>query len=73
MADPYSDVDPVELKLLREHAGLSQEELGVLLGVSGVSVAHYETGKRKPRISYVDRLRNTCIRTIRHLLQEPKP
>ena len=37
------------IKDARKSAGLTQEELGKMLGISGAAVAQYETGKRNPK------------------------
>lgn len=36
------------IRAAREAKKLSQEKLGQLIGVSGVAISHYETGKREP-------------------------
>jgi transcriptional regulator with XRE-family HTH domain len=36
-------------RLLREGAGLSQDDIARILGVSRVAVTRYESGKRSPR------------------------
>jgi|GEM_PF-2636393 len=40
---------PEERRAIRELAGLSQEDVGVLLGVSQACVGRYEAGQRRPR------------------------
>ena len=37
------------IRVAREQAGLTQEELGKTVGVSGVSIMRYEKGQRRPR------------------------
>lgn len=39
------------IKKARESAGMTQEQLGELLGVTGVSVMRYEKGTRQPSIN----------------------
>lgn len=39
-----------KLKEFREKAGLTQEELGAILGISQTAISLYETGGRKPDI-----------------------
>ncbi|MBK7033385.1 MAG: helix-turn-helix domain-containing protein [Ignavibacteria bacterium] len=41
-------LSPSEIKTLREQTGLSQSKFGQLLGVTGGSVAHWESGLRTP-------------------------
>lgn len=41
-------LSPAEIKSLREQTGLSQAKFGQLLGVTGGSVAHWESGIRTP-------------------------
>jgi DNA-binding transcriptional regulator YiaG len=41
--------DPAVRRLLRERAGLSQDEVASVLGVSRPAVTRWETGKRTPR------------------------
>lgn len=36
------------LKIYRKHAGLSQEGLARLVGVSQQAISHYETGRKVP-------------------------
>lgn len=37
-----------DVRSLRGLLGISQEEMGKRLGVTGVTVCHWETGKREP-------------------------
>lgn len=41
-------LSPSEIREIREQTGLSQAKLGQLLGVTGGSVAHWESGLRTP-------------------------
>ncbi len=41
-------LSPAEIKALRQETGLSQSKFGQLLGVTGGSVAHWESGIRTP-------------------------
>lgn len=43
-----SSVDPARLRAAREAAGLSQHQLGVILGVTNMTVYGWETGRRSP-------------------------
>lgn len=36
------------LKLAREMTGITQKQVGAMLGVHRVTVCHFETGRRKP-------------------------
>lgn len=40
----------------RKGKGLSQKELGKILGVSGAMIGQYETGQRKPRLDTLQRI-----------------
>lgn len=44
------------IKILRENAGLTQEQLGNLVGVSGVSIMRYEKGDREPRWDMINKI-----------------
>lgn len=44
------------IRAARKEKGLTQEELGVKLGVSGPMIAQYETSKRKPKYETVERI-----------------
>jgi transcriptional regulator with XRE-family HTH domain len=49
---------------LRELAGLSQDEIAALVGVSGAAISYWESGKRRPRqpqaIAYAKALREVA-------------
>ena len=47
--------DPGIRRLLREQAGLSQDELAEVLGVSRPAVTRWELGKRTPRGDLAER------------------
>ena len=38
------------IKIARKQAGLTQKELGELLGITGVTMGQWETGRRQPRV-----------------------
>lgn len=42
------------IKEARERAGLTQEDLGKRIGVTGVAVMRYEKGQRQPRIEQLN-------------------
>lgn len=44
------------IKAFRKGKGLSQKELGEILGVSGAMIGQYETGQRKPRLDTLQRI-----------------
>ena len=44
------------LRILREKKGISKEELGRRVGVSGVTIGYWETGKTVPRMGKVERI-----------------
>ncbi|MEV6752384.1 helix-turn-helix transcriptional regulator [Streptomyces sp. NPDC051214] len=52
---------PEERRSLRTAAGLSQQDVAEVLGVTRAAIGHWETGSRSPRgrllIDYVDALR----------------
>ena len=47
------------LRRFREALGLSSDELGQILGYSGSAIRHWESGRRKPAISDVQKLAAT--------------
>lgn len=47
-----------KIKTARKKAGLTQKELGEKLGVSAAMIAQYETGKRTPKISTIEKIIN---------------
>lgn len=44
------------IKIYRERMGLSKEELGRRVGVSGVTIGYWEQGKTAPRMKKVEQL-----------------
>ncbi len=50
--------DPKRLKKLRLKANLTQEEVAERIGVHPISYARWESGKRTPRLQYIERLAN---------------
>ena len=59
---------PERLKQLRKEKGLSQIMLAKELGVSGGTVAMWETGKRKPQFEMFDKLCRFFDRSIDYIL-----
>jgi transcriptional regulator with XRE-family HTH domain len=50
--------DPAYARLVRLRAGLTQAEVGELLGVDRSAVARWEAGTRMPQGSLIDRYRD---------------
>lgn len=44
------------IKKAREAAGLTQEQLGAMVGITGVAIMRYEKGLREPKLAMVDKL-----------------
>ena len=61
-------VFPERLKQLRKEKGLSQIMLAKELGVSGGTVAMWETGKRKPQFEMFDKLCTFFDRSMDYIL-----
>ena len=59
---------PERLKQLRKEKGLSQIMLAKELGVSGGTVAMWETGKRKPQFEMFDKLCSFFDRSMDYIL-----
>ena len=59
---------PERLKQLRKEKGLSQIMLAKGLGVSGGTVAMWETGKRKPQFEMFDKLCTFFDRSMDYIL-----
>jgi DNA-binding transcriptional regulator YiaG len=51
---------PVECRLLRLRAGLSQSEIAESIGTTAATVSRYETGHRCPRGPILDRYIAAC-------------
>jgi DNA-binding transcriptional regulator YiaG len=49
---------PVERRLLRMRAGLSQAEIAASLGTTAAAVSRYESGDRDPRGAILDKYLN---------------
>lgn len=55
----------IEIRELREKAGLSQAQLASRSGVAQPNIAAYESGRRKPSPMMIERLKN-AIRPLPH-------
>ncbi|PYE52530.1 helix-turn-helix transcriptional regulator [Paenibacillus sp. FSL H8-0317] len=56
------------LKRYREKRGLTKEELGERIGVSGVTIGYWESGRNEPRMGKVDLIARVLDITIDDLL-----
>lgn len=64
------------IKKAREEAGLTQEELGSMIGVTGVTIMRYEKGQREPKIEIVEKLARAMGISKQEILgwsREPTP
>jgi len=52
---PRSLPSPVERRLLRMRAGLSQADVAASLGTTTAAVSRYESGDREPRRAILDK------------------
>lgn len=58
------------LRALRERAGLSQAQLALRSGVAQPNIAAYESGRRSPSVSMVERLRLAMRPLPREVLEQ---
>lgn len=65
---PPSEIFPERLKAARELRKWSQSELGRHAGLPPSSIAHFETGSRKPSFDNLRRLANALAVTTDYLL-----
>lgn len=63
-----SDVFPIRLRAARDLRGYSQAELGKLANMPPSSVAHFETGSRKPSFDTLRNLANALNVTTDYLI-----
>lgn len=56
------------IKQLRESNGFTQQQLADYLGIGRVTLAHFETGERKPPITLLEKLANLYGLEIADLL-----
>jgi transcriptional regulator with XRE-family HTH domain len=61
------------IRQARESAGLTQEEMGRRLGVSGVAVGHYERAARAVGIADLERISEILHRPMAWFLHNPRP
>jgi transcriptional regulator with XRE-family HTH domain len=61
------------IRQARETAGLTQEDLGRALGVSGVAVGHYERGARAVGIADLEKIADLLHRPVTWFLHTPRP
>lgn len=61
------------LKLQRQKKKLSQEELGKLVGVTGVTIMRYEKGLREPKLEIVKALANALKIPVAELIDINSP
>lgn len=60
------------IKIAREAAGMTQEQLGKMLGVAGVSVMRYEKNTRQPRMERLREIADVLGVTVGYLLGNEK-
>lgn len=56
------------IKIIRESAGLTQEELAQAVGVDRVTVANWESGKTEPKLSQACKIANLCGVKIENMI-----
>lgn len=61
------------LKLQRQKKNLSQEDLGKLIGVSGVTIMRYEKGTRQPKLETIKELANALKIPVANLIDINSP
>ena len=59
-----------KLKAARKQKGLSQAELGKLLGVQAQTIGRWETGKSKPNLETVNKLCEILDVTLHYFISE---
>ena len=65
---PPTDIFKVRLRKARDLRAWSQGDLGQKAGMPGSSIAHFETGARKPSFDSLRRLANALEVTTDYLL-----
>ena len=61
-----------KLKNARKQKGLSQAELGKLLGVQAQTVGRWETGKSKPNLETINKLCEALDVPLRYFINEER-
>lgn len=61
------------LKIERQNKNLSQEELGQLIGVTGVSIMRYEKGLREPKLTTIKKIANALEIPLNSLIDIHAP
>lgn len=61
------------LKMQRLKKGLSQEELGKLIGVSGVTIMRYEKNLRQPKLQTINQIANALKIPVSELIDINSP
>lgn len=59
-----------KLKAVRKQKGLSQTELGKLLGVQAQTIERWETGKSKPNLETINKLCEALDVPLRYFISE---
>lgn len=61
------------LKIQRQNKNLSQDELGKLIGVSGVTIMRYEKGLREPKLDTIKKIANALKIPVANLIDLNSP
>lgn len=59
-----------KIKAAREAAGLTQEQLGQMVGVSRKSIAYYESNTRRPKAEMIVKLANALKVGVNYFISE---
>ena len=59
----------MRLKELRDHRGVSQDQIGEYIGCSGAAYSRYETGDREPSIEVMKKLADYFGVSLDYLLE----
>src|SRR5215217_6713984 len=62
----------VELRWMRNAAGLTGKQAADEVGISQVAISRWETGRRQPELDSVEEFRSACAGVIRQRLSGPK-
>ena len=58
------------IKAARERAGMTQEELGKKIGVTGVAIMRYEKGQRQPRLAQLQAIASALGVPVQDLISD---